>query len=59
MFFYLLEFWSINHTSIHENSGLKVSKKMKFFGKISNKWPNGLLGTNVYKTLDNDNKSFI
>ena len=29
---------------------------MKFFGKISNKWPNGLLGTNVYKTLENDNK---
>ena len=25
-----------------------------FFGKISNKLPNGLLGTNVYKTFKSD-----
>ena len=32
---------------------------MKFFGKISNKWTNGLLGTNVYKTLDNENELIL
>ena len=28
-----LEFWSVNHTSIYENSELKVLKNVKFFGK--------------------------
>ena len=37
-----LEFWSVNHTSICENSELKVLQK--FLGEI--------LGTNVYKTLE-------
>ena len=42
-----LEFWSLNHTLIYENSELKVFKKMKFLGEISNSSPNGLLETNV------------
>ena len=45
-----LEFWSVNHTSAYENSKLKFFRNMKFFGKISNNWPNNLSGTNVYKT---------
>ena len=44
------EFWSANHTSIYKNPELKVFKT--FFGKISSNWPNDLLGTNVYKTLE-------
>ena len=47
-----LEFWSVNHTSIYENSELKVFKNIKFLGEISNNWSNDLLGTNVYKTLE-------
>ena len=46
-----LKFWSVNHTSIHENSELKVLNDIKFFGEVSNNWPNDLLGTNAYKTL--------
>ena len=47
-----LEFWSVNHTSIYENSELKAFKNIKFLGEISNNWRNDLLGTNVYKTLE-------
>ena len=47
-----LEFWSVNHTLIYENSESKVFKNIKFSGKISNNWPNNLLETNVYKTLE-------
>ena len=47
-----LDFWSVNHTSIYENSELKVFKNIKFLGEISNNWSNDLLGTNVYKTLE-------
>ena len=47
-----LEFWSGNHTSIHENSELSVFKNIKFVGEISNSWPNDLLRVNVYKTLE-------
>ena len=47
-----LEFSSVNHTSIYENSQLKVFKNIKFLGEISDNWPNDLLGTNVYKTLE-------
>ena len=47
-----LESWSRNHTSIHENSELKIFKNMTFVGKISNNWPNDLLETNVHKTLE-------
>ena len=31
---------------------LNVFKKIKFVGELSNKLPNGLSGTNVYKTLE-------
>ena len=41
----------VNHTSIYGNSELNVFKKIECVGKISNNWQNGLLGTNVYKTL--------
>ena len=47
-----LECWSVNHTSIYENSESNVFKNRKFLGEISNNWPNNLLGTNVYKTLE-------
>ena len=46
-----LELWSVNHTSIYENSELKVFKNITFLGEISNNWPKDLLGTNVYKIL--------
>ena len=47
-----LEFWSVNQTSIYENSESKVFKNIKFLSEIINNWPNDLLGTNVYKTLE-------
>ena len=47
-----LEFWSVNSTSLYENSELKVFKNIKCFGEIYSNWPNYLLGTNVYKTLE-------
>ena len=47
-----LEFWSVNHTSIYENSDSKVIENMTFSGEIFNKWPNDLLGTNLYKTYE-------
>ena len=47
-----LEFWSVIQTSIYGNFELKVFKNIKFFGEISSNWPNYLLGTNVYKTLE-------
>ena len=49
-----LEFWSVNDTSIYENSELKVFKNIKFFGEISSNWPNDLLGTKVYKLFNLD-----
>ena len=45
-----LEFWSVNHTSIYENSESKVFKNIKFLVEIPNNWPNDLLGKNAYKT---------
>ena len=47
-----LGFWSVNHTSMYESSESKVFKNIKFLGEISNNWPNNLLGTNAYKTLE-------
>ena len=47
-----LEFLLVNHTAIYENSELKVFKNIKYFGEISSNWPNYLLGTNLYKTLE-------
>ena len=54
-----LEFWSVNHTSIYENSELKVFKNIKFLGKNLNNPPNDLLRTNVYKILELCCKSFL
>ena len=45
-------FQSVNYTSISWNSELNVFRKIWFFGEISDKLPNGLFGTNVYKTLE-------
>ena len=47
-----LEIWSVNHTPIYEKSELKVFKIVKLLGEISSNWPNDLLGTIVYKTLE-------
>ena len=47
-----LEFLLVNHTSIYENSELKVFKYINFLDEIPNNWPNDLLGTNVQKTLE-------
>ena len=44
-------FWSVNHTSIYKDSESNISKNM-FLGRISNNWPNDLLGTNVYNTIE-------
>ena len=46
------EFWSVNDTSIYENSELKVFNNIKFFVELSNNWPNDLLETKVYETLE-------
>ena len=46
------EFRSGNHTSIYEHSESKIFKNIKFLGEVSNNWPDDLLGTNMYKTLE-------
>ena len=46
-----LEFWSVNDTSVYENSELKVFKNTKRFLEISSNWPNDLLVTNIFKAL--------
>ena len=35
-----VEFWSVDYTSIYENSELKIFKNIKLLGEISNNWPN-------------------
>ena len=46
-------FWSVNHTSMYENSKSNfVFNNVKFSGDISSNWPNNLLETNVYKTFE-------
>ena len=47
-----LELRSVKHTYMYETFELKVFENMKFLGEVSNNWPNDLLGTNVYKTLE-------
>ena len=42
-----LEFSSVNHTSINENSELKVFNNIKVLGEISNSGLSDLLGTNL------------
>ena len=64
-----LEFLSGNHTSIYENSELKVFKKkiiiiiiiiiIKFLVEISKNWLNDLLGINKYKTLESYKQSLL
>ena len=46
------EFWSVNHTSINENSELQVFKNIKVLGEISNNWPKNLFRMNKYKTIE-------
>ena len=47
-----LEFWLVSHSSIYENSELKILKNIKLLGERSNNWPDNLLGANVNKTLE-------
>ena len=47
-----LEFWLVHRTSLYENSESNVFKNTHFFGEISSNWPNDLLRTNVYNTLE-------
>ena len=47
-----LEFWSVNHLSIYENSESKIFKNIIFLVAIFINWLNNLLRTNVYKTLE-------
>ena len=47
-----LEFWSVNHTSRSENYELTVFENKKPSGEMSSNWPNYLLGTNLYQTLE-------
>ena len=44
-----LAFLPRNHTSMYENSESKVYNGIKYLVDVSNSWPNGLLGRNVYK----------
>ena len=37
-----LEFWSVSHTSVYENSELNVFKNIIFFCEISSNWPNNI-----------------
>ena len=47
-----LEFWSVNDTSLYEKPESKDFKNIKFSGEIYSNWPNNLLETNVYETLE-------
>ena len=46
-----LDFFSVNHTGLYDNSESNIFKNRKFLVEISIKWPNDLLEKNVYKTL--------
>ena len=46
-----LEFWSVNHTLICENSKLNLLKNINFLGEIFSNWPNDFLRINAYKKL--------
>ena len=47
-----LEFWSVNHTSMYQNSESKDFKNKIFWDEISSNWPKDLLGINVYKSSE-------
>ena len=51
MFICDLEFLSVNHISMYENSELNVFENITFLGETSNNWPKNLLETNVCRTL--------
>ena len=46
-----LEFWSVNHVSLYENSELNFLKDITFFSEISDNWPIDLFETSLYKAL--------
>ena len=46
-----LEFWTVIDNLIYENSELNVFKNINFLEKISDNYPNNLLGIKVYKIL--------
>ena len=48
----MFNIWSVNYTSIYENSELNTSEIINFFGEISNNWQSNLFGIIVYKTLE-------
>ena len=51
-----LEFYSVNHTSVNENSELRIFKNIELL-EISNIWPNGLFETNFRRLLNHvDNR---
>ena len=45
-----LEFWSVNHTSMNENSELNVFKNINFLRKKSSNMRNNFLEINVYNS---------
>ena len=47
-----LEFWWVKYTSIYENYESNIFKNIKPLDEISINWPNDLLRTNLYKTLE-------
>ena len=47
-----LEFWSVHHTYLYENSESNVLKNITFLGEISNKWPNDILETSAFRTFE-------
>ena len=56
-----VELWSVNNTSINENSALNFFEKMIFLGVISNIWPNDLFEIDVKKInnkISEDHKAF-
>ena len=45
-------FFPVKHTLMYENFEPNTLGKTEFIGEFSNNWPNDLLETNVYKTLN-------
>ena len=41
------QFWSVNNTSIYENSESKIFKNINFLDEIFNNWVNDLLKANI------------
>ena len=49
----VLEFWSVNYTSIYGNSELKDFEKIKFLDETFSNWPNDLLQARLLNIADN------